>query len=91
VIEELQRLIDNLPQSKIDAATYDLHFDWSDLSRLSKGQMIVLLKRLRNASHKTIGDYDKQAEQSPLIQHMKKHLSIVRRGLQDGLRRNDSQ
>lgn len=81
---ELQTLIDQLPQEKIDQATYDLHFDWSDVSVLKEGQLNVLIKRLRQASRKTPADFKREAYNSPLIRSMHKALKRFQRGMRDG-------
>lgn len=80
---EIEELLARLSQAKIDTATRDLHFDWSDLTKLTKGQTAVLLKRLRNASRKTLADFDREAANSELIISMKQSLEKFKKGLRD--------
>lgn len=84
-IIELQNLLNNLPQAKIDQATRDLHFDWSDIDNLKSGQVSVLLRRLRQSARKSPEEVRREVYNSSDMRSMRKLL----KQLQNKLRNNE--
>lgn len=72
-----------VPLARLNAAMADLAFDWREPGQLSKGQLKVVMKRMRQASHKTMDDMNLEAENSPTIQSMRRSLAKLQRGLRD--------
>lgn len=76
LIWEIEELLAYTAPQRIIQHTKDLHFKWQDnLDNLSKGQLEVVLKRLRRASRKTEDDFEQEAESSELIQSMRASLA----------------
>ena len=81
-LAELQVMLSKIDQDRLDEITYDLHFDWSDPSKLRTGQLDVLVKRLRNATRRSLATIERASYKN--IAPIRKALANFQYHLENG-------
>lgn len=78
LIDEHAELLASIPAARLEAAMTDLYFDWRNSQTMTKGQLKVVIKRMRQASRKTMQDFESEARSSEIIISMRKSLENLR-------------